>query len=116
MATSQEAGTFLFGGILLGVWIFLGIINPDGFLPSIASWFFWGILGLVIAGGVYATRVAAPALQLVIWILVGVAIGGVGIIALLPPYHDMAILAAPLVFAGAGLIASALPLPEAGHS
>ncbi len=98
----------IFGGIFLGAWIY-GILftYPEPSPFEIGRWIFWGILGLGIAGGLFAARMANETVRIVIIVLVGVFLGILILAAVLE--EDAYIMATFVAGTGAGLIAAALP-------
>lgn len=102
---------YIFGGIFLGVWVYGLIFGfPDWHDFNYWSWFFWGLLGLVIAGGLYAARVTSEVVRIVIIVFVGLCIGILILAASLE--QEAHIIGTFVVATGAGLIASALPRIE----
>lgn len=102
---------YIFGGIFLGVWVYGLIFGfPDWNVFNYWSWFFWGLLGLVIAGGLYAARVTSEVVRIVIVVFVGLCIGVLILAASLE--QEAHIIGTFVVATGAGLIVSALPRIE----
>ncbi len=112
MAQQQpNFAAYIFGGFFVGVWIYGLLFGfPEWFDFSPAQWFFWGLIGIVIAGGLYAARVTAEGVRVAIVIFVGVALGVLILAAALE--QEAHITASFATATGAGLIASALPRPQ----
>jgi len=73
-----RAGAFVSGGLFIGIWLFLGIFQTEMFDDlriQVGLWWFWGFLGLLIAGGLFAGRVSSPQIRIAIWIALGIAVG-----------------------------------------
>lgn len=101
----------IFGGLFLGAWIYgLLFAFPEWEDFSAPSWFFWGFIGLVIAGGLYAARMASPTVLIIILIVVGISIGMLILAAILE--EEAHIFATVVAAAGAGLIAAGIPVPN----
>jgi hypothetical protein len=104
----QGTAAYITGGIFLGVWaygILFGFPDWDSF--SFGRWFFWGFLGFLIAGGLYAARITTEGVRIGIVIFVGICLGMLLFASMLEA--EAHIIASFLVSIGAGLIASALP-------
>lgn len=103
---------YIFGGFFVGIWIYgLLFAFPEWQDFSPVKWFFWGLVGIVIAGGLYAARVTSEGVRVAIVIFVGVALGVLILAAALE--QEAHITASFATATGAGLIASALPRPAA---
>src|SRR5581483_911954 len=109
--TPLRAGAFVMGGVLLGLWGFLAFVKVEA-LPSLdpAAWSFWGIVGMAIGGGVFAARATSPAIRIVVWVALGIAVGVLAAAALFSRVPES--MAALVTASGAGLIASAVPGPD----
>jgi len=107
-----RASGFVFGGLFLGIWLFLALFPTDLFRETNVNpglWGFWGVVGLAISGGLYATRVAQVGVRIAIWVTLGIAIGMLAGAAL---FNQVAAsVAALFTVGGGGLIVSALPVP-----
>ncbi len=68
--TEPNTGALVTGGILLGAWAFW-VMAGDGD----TSWVYGGLLGLALAGGLYAARYASPEARTPIYIAIGLAVG-----------------------------------------
>jgi len=107
-----RASGFVFGGLFIGVWMFLGLFPTDlfrelGLNPGL--WLFWGAVGLAIAGGLYASRVATPGARIGIWVGLGIAIGMLVGAALFNKMGES--VGALFTAGGGGLVVSAIPGP-----
>lgn len=111
MASGERIGAVLFGGILLGVWLYgLLFAFPEWQEFSVASWFAWGLLGLVLAGAIYGARATKDTARLLLIALIGIIISIVTIGATLNSTENA--FAATFTLAGGVLIAAALPKPQ----
>lgn len=112
MAQQQpNFAAYLFGGLFLGVWVYgllFGFQDWFGFSPT--QWFFWGMIGAIIAGGLYAARVTSEGVRIGIIVFVGLCLGVLILAAALE--QEAHIIGSFVVAVGAGLIASALPRPH----
>ncbi len=120
-ATKQPAerppnyAAFVFGGLFLSVWVYGLLFKfPEWHDFNWVIWFFWGLLGFLIAGGLYAALVTSEIARIVIMVLVGLSIGILILAAALE--QEGHIIASFVTATGAGLIASALPRPHADKS
>ncbi len=112
MAEQQpNFAAYIFGGFFVGVWVYGLLFGfPEWNDFSVSQWFFWGFLGVVIAGGLYGARVTSEGVRVAIIVFVGVALGILILAAALE--QELHITATFLNIVGAGLIASALPRPQ----
>jgi hypothetical protein len=106
--TPLRAGAFVVGGLFLGVWLYLGLFRSNQ-LPDIdvGLWWFWGAVGLAIAGGLYAGRVANAPIRITIWVALGIAVGMLIAAALFQRVGEA--LAAIFTAVGGAIIVSGLP-------
>lgn len=110
MASGERIGAVLFGGIILGVWIYGLLFHFDAGRPlDIGRWFGWGMVGLAIAGAIYGTRAADDVVRLVMVTVIGIVLSIVVLGAILN--ENVYILATLTTALGAGLISMALPAP-----
>jgi len=104
---SNQISAVLIGGILLGIWLFLALFNEH----FGTEWGLWGLLGLVIAGGMYGVRLATSGLRIVLWIVLGIAMGML-VAGFFTDPEQYQILGAFATMTGAGLIALVAPTPQ----
>jgi hypothetical protein len=104
--TPNQTGSLVFGGLFIGVWAYVAL-----FITEVDSgpWSFWGLVGLLIAGGIYGARVSHDALRIALLVGLGVAVGCIVAASLWQEIAEA--LAALLTFLGGALIVSALPVP-----
>lgn len=110
MATQINWAALIFGGIFLGAWIYgltFGFDQHGWDDFAWGLWAFWGILGIAIAGGLYAARLTSDWVQILIIVGVGIAIGMLILAAMLE--EEAHIIASFVAGAGAGLVAAAIP-------
>ena len=113
----QNFAALIFGGIFLGAWVYgllFGFPDPVSGRQvdwQVGKWFFWGLLGMAIAGGLYAARVATDTVRMIIIVAVGVFLGVLILAALLE--EEAYVLGTFVTATGAGLIAASIPRP--GH-
>jgi hypothetical protein len=108
-----RTGAFVTGGLCFGFWLYLGIFKTDLNL-DIAQWWFWGLMGLAIGGGLFVGRVASVAVRIGVWVAVGVASAMLLGAAI---FNQVAEAMATLLTAlGGAIIVSALPGMQPGDS
>lgn len=111
MGNGQQAGSIVFGGFFLGLWLYLLLFRTDltrGL--DLGQWALFGVVGLALAGGIYGTRVASGTARIVLYVALGVAIAFLTAAFVLQQLGEG--VAALITFVGAALIVSALPVPE----
>lgn len=109
MTRHLQAGSFVAGGLLIGVWPAIAFLQPFVLrYIDLGAWSFWGLVGLVIAAGFYAARTTHELVRIGIWIALGIALAFLGVAALFNQQGEA--IAAVFTFLGGGLIATALPL------
>lgn len=111
MATGSQVGSYIFGGLFVGVWLYIalfGLVDYNGL--STSAWSFWGFVGLLLAGAIYGSRIAEGSVRIALFITIGVALAMV-LMGLLTREVEEG-WATLLTFVGAGLIVSALPRAE----
>jgi hypothetical protein len=108
MASGQQWGSMIFGGLFIGVWLYVALwgVPWDGAFHA-GEWFIWGIVGLALAGAIYGTRIARGSLRIALFVIVGVAIGMLVTAFLLQGLEEGVATIVTLV--GGGLIVSAIP-------
>jgi hypothetical protein len=110
MAAQINWAALIFGGIFLGAWIYgltFGFEQHGWEEFSWGQWLFWGIIGIAIAGGLYAARVTSDWVQIIIIIGAGIAIGMLLLAALLE--EEAHIVASVVAGAGALLVVAGIP-------
>lgn len=108
MASGSQVGSIVFGGLFLGVWLYIALFGVpfDGsFEPGM--WVLWGVVGMALAGAIYGTRVAKGGLRVTLFAVVGVATGMLLTAFLLRGLEEG--IATIVTLVGGGLIVSALP-------
>ena len=106
--TGSQVGSLIFGGLFIGVWLFLALFRTDITEDlDIGLWVMWGVVGLVLAGAIYGTRFSRGGLRVTLFVLVGVATGMLLTGFLLQGLEEG--IATMVTLVGGGLIASALP-------
>ncbi len=114
MATTQQAGSIVFGGFFLGVWLYLCLFRtPITDDLDLGQWVLLGVVGLALAGGMYATRVASGTARVVLYVILGIAIAFLTAAFVLNRMEEG--VAALITFVGAALVVTALPAPERGQ-
>lgn len=109
MASSSQVGSYIFGGLFIGVWFYLALFGVPGEDFKVGPWSLWGFVGLVLAAAIYGSRMATGGLRIGLFVVIGVAVGmAVTSLILEQVPEGLALL---LTFIGAGLIVSALPRP-----
>ena len=108
MASGQQVSSVVFGGLFIGVWLYLALFGlPPQANFDAGSWALWGFIGLVLAGAMYGTRVTKGAARIVLYSIVGLTIGMLLAATIIRQIPEG--LAALLTFVGGGLIVTALP-------
>jgi hypothetical protein len=104
-----RASGFVVGGLFIGAWLFLAIFETRVFtnLPN-AQWWFWGVMGLLVAAGLFASRLPSVALRIAVWIGLGITIGMLALAALFLQQMSEAF-AALLTVSGGAIIVASLP-------
>jgi hypothetical protein len=103
----NQAGSFIFGGLFVGVW--LAILLFETGVDS-ERWLTWGLIGLLFAGGIYASRIAQGGLRIGLFVGLGVGLGLIITAALLQEIEEA--LAGVMTFLGGALVGSAMPSPN----
>ncbi len=100
--TGTQAGSYVFGAIFIGVWLYMALFEEQG-------WAIWGFIGLAFAGAIYGARVSNPGVRIGLYVALGI---GLGMLIAAAVFQEIAdILATVVTFVGGGLIVSALPAP-----
>lgn len=108
MASGSQVGTIVFGGLFLGIWLYIALFGvPFDDTFNAGAWVLWGIVGLALAGAIYGTRVATGPLRVALIAVVGIASGMLLAAFLLQGLEEG--IATIVTLVGGGLIASALP-------
>jgi hypothetical protein len=103
-----RASPMIVGGLFLGFWLYLDFFRIPTFEPiNLVLWNFWGIMGIAVAGGLYASRIANATARILIWIVLGIALGFLTMVLIFN--HVGEAFAALFTVAGAGLIVTGLP-------
>lgn len=112
MASGSQVGSIVFGGLFIGIWLYIGLfgvpadMDEDGtFSPG--AWMLWGLVGVVLAGAIYGTRIASGGLRVALYATIGVATGMLVTAFLLNDLEEG--IATLVTLVGGGLIVSALP-------
>jgi hypothetical protein len=110
MASGDKIGLVLFGGIVLGVWIYGLLFGfPEWRDFAVSSWFFWGFLGMILASGIYAARATEETSRLIIISVLGIVITVVILGATLN--ENLYVFATLATVIGGGMILAAVPVP-----
>src|SRR5690242_3126621 len=111
MANSQQAGSIIFGGFFVGIWLYLCMFRTDLTRDlDVGAWVLMGIVGLALAAGMYGTRLTEGTTRIILFVALGVAIAFLTAAVLLQQLGEG--VAAVLTFVGAALIVTALPVPQ----
>ena len=101
---------FVAGGLFIGIWMFLGLFPTSLFESSSINygyWWFWGLVGLAISGGLFASRIVSQNARIGIWITLGI---GVGMLIGAAVFQHIGESVAALFTAGGGaIIVASLP-------
>ena len=108
MASGSQVGSIVFGGLFLGVWLYIALFGvPFDSSFEAGMWVLWGVVGMALAGAIYGTRVAKGGLRVALFVVVGVATGMLLTAFLLRGLEEG--IATIVTLVGGGLIVSALP-------
>lgn len=108
MASGSQVGSIIFGGLFLGVWLYVALWGvPYETSFNSGEWVIWGMVGLALAAAIYGTRIAKGGLRVGLFVVVGIAIGMLVTAFLLQGLEEGVATIVTLV--GGGLIVSALP-------
>jgi hypothetical protein len=108
MASGSQVGSIIFGGLFLGVWLYVALWGvPYETSFNSGEWVIWGMVGLALAGAIYGTRIAKGGVRVGLFVVVGIAIGMLVTAFLLQGLEEGVATIVTLV--GGGLIVSALP-------
>lgn len=103
-----RASPMIVGGLFIGLWLYLDFFRVPVFGHiDLVLWNFWGMMGLAVAGGLYASRIANSTARILIWILLGIALGFLTMVLIFNQVGEA--FAALFTVAGAGLIVTGLP-------
>lgn len=108
MASGSQVGSIVFGGLFIGIWLYIALFGldfEDNF--SDAAWVLWGIVGIALAAAIYGTRIATGALRVSLFAVIGIVTGMLITAFLLQELEEG--IATLITLVGGGLIASALP-------
>jgi hypothetical protein len=108
MATGSQYGSFVFGGLFIGVWLYIAMFRTSVSLDiNVGQWVLLGLVGLALAAALYGTRISNGGLRVGLFVLVGVSIGMLGTAFLLGQLKEG--MATLITLVGGGLIVTALP-------
>lgn len=111
MQTQLRAGSFVLGGLFIGLWLYALIFGvPEWRTFEVSYWALWGVVGLVITGGVFGGRVANDHARIAIWTATGIAVGLLAGAAIFQRIAEA--FAALLTFLGGALVISAIPMGD----
>ena len=112
MASGSQISSVVFGGLFLGVWLYIALFDLPADMDtdndfSYAAWLVWGLIGLVLAGAIYGTRIATGAVRVILYTVIGIVCGMLLTAFILQDLEEG--VATFVTGVGGGLIASALP-------
>ncbi len=107
-----NAGGFVVGGILIGLWVYFLIpgVSPLNDDVTTGAWAAWGLVGLALSLGMFFARRGGIMGQVAGWTALGVGVGL--LIAATFIGQRMDALAALFTLLGGGLIANAWSTPS----
>ena len=112
MASGSQVSSVVFGGLFIGIWLYIALfdlpseVDSDGDF-SYGAWLTWGLIGLVLAGAIYGTRIATGGVRVALYATIGIAVGMLITAFVLQDLEEG--LATIVTLVGGGLIVSALP-------
>lgn len=99
---------FFTGGLMISVWLYVAFFdNPFGGHVDVLEWNLYGLLGLLIAAGVWAARQATLQWRIAIVIGLGITVGFLFLAGITRESGE--VLAAAFTLAGGALIVSGIP-------
>ena len=112
MASGSQISSVVFGGLFIGVWLYIALFDLPADMDanndfSYAMWMVWGLVGLVLAGAIYGTRIATGGVRVTLYAIIGIATGMLITAFILRDLEEGVATLVTLV--GGGLIASVLP-------
>jgi hypothetical protein len=111
MSSSQKVGSYIFGGLFMGIWLYILLFGlPEGGEIREGHWLLWGIVGFVLAGAIYGSRLVEGAVRIGLYVAIGVALAMVLMGFLLERVPEG--FATLFTFVGAGLVVAALDPPN----
>lgn len=102
-----NAAGFVFGGLLLGCWVYFVLFKVPDVDVDVGPWVFWGVVGLAISGGILAARFAPDRARMAIWVGLGIAVGLLAMAAVFQRVPES--MAALLTVSGGALIVTSIP-------
>lgn len=108
MASGSQVGSIVFGGLFIGIWLYIALFGLD-FEENFSdgAWVLWGLVGIALAAAIYGTRIATGALRVSLFAVIGIVTGMLITAFLLQELEEG--IATLITLVGGGLIASALP-------
>lgn len=97
-----QAAPFIFGALFLGFWLIWTMFEDAG-------WGIWGVIGIGIAGALYAARVTNDYGRIIVWSIIGISLAA--LIYAMIRLESPDFIATFITLFGAALIVSALPRP-----
>lgn len=112
MASGSQISSVVFGGLFIGVWLYIALFDLPADMDtdndfSYGMWLIWGLIGLVLAGAIYGTRVASGGVRVALYAIIGIATGMLITAFILRDLEEG--IATLVTLVGGGLIASVLP-------
>lgn len=112
MASGSQISSVVFGGLFIGVWLYIALFDLPADMDtdndfSYGMWLVWGLIGLVLAGAIYGTRVASGGVRVALYAIIGIATGMLITAFILRDLEEG--IATLVTLVGGGLIASVLP-------
>ena len=112
MASGSQVSSVVFGGLFIGVWLYIALFGLPADMDtdndfSDAGWMVWGLIGLVLAGAIYGTRVATGPVRAILYAVIGIVCGMLLTAFILQDLEEG--VATFVTGVGGGLIASAMP-------
>lgn len=113
MASGWQRALIVIGGLFIGMWLYVALFDLPADMDtdndfSYVAWLMWGLVGIVIAGAIYGTRIATGYLRVTLYAVIGIAVGMLLMAFILQDLEEG--VATFITGVGGGLIVSALPL------
>ena len=113
MASGSQVSSLVFGGVFIGIWLYIALFGVPSDLDndgswSDSAWALWGFVGLILAGALYGTRITRGWMRVSLFVLIGTAIAMLAMAF----FFDEVVegLASLVTLVGGGLIVSVLPV------
>jgi hypothetical protein len=105
---SADFTAIFFGAVFIGAWLYFLLFENDLHINE-AAWLFWGFVGILLSGAIYAGMVANEIVRIIVIVLIGISSAILFLALVLQQSGE--IIAAFVTMLGGGLIVYVLPRP-----